>query len=112
LTLFCHLWRQYRSVDQHAGGFAGLGEPALELGQIGLVARLELGCDQVVLALEMVVERALGETLLDRTTRSAKTCLLVDAPEARFPGTASILLASFGTADGSESQHRDHSLCE
>jgi hypothetical protein len=39
----------------------GLVEPALEQRQIRLVAHLEIGRDQIVLAAEVVIQRALGE---------------------------------------------------
>ncbi len=36
-------------------------EPAFEESKVRLVARLQMGGDQVVLATEMIVERALGD---------------------------------------------------
>ena len=44
----------------------GLGEPALEQRQIGLVAAGEIGRDQIVLAVEMIIQRALGDAGLRR----------------------------------------------
>ncbi len=39
----------------------GLGEPALEQRKVRLVARFEIGGDQVVLAAEVIIERSLGK---------------------------------------------------
>jgi len=47
-------------VDAALGGL----EPAAHLLEVGLVAAVEIGGDQIVLAPEMVVERAFGEPCL------------------------------------------------
>jgi hypothetical protein len=44
----------------------GLGEPLLEQRKIGLVAAGKIGRHEIVLALEMIVERPLGDAGLRR----------------------------------------------
>jgi hypothetical protein len=57
-----------------------LGEPALEQGQIGLIARFKIGRHQVVLALEVIIEGALGDACLrsDRVDADAPDALAIE----------------------------------
>src|SRR6266436_1698628 len=48
-------------LDPGRQAATALGEPALEQRQIGLVPATEIGRDQIVLAVEMIIQRALGD---------------------------------------------------
>ena len=57
-------------------------EPSLEQGEIGLIAGSEVGGNQIVLALEMIVERLLGDARLlgDRIHADGADAFLIEQP--------------------------------
>ncbi len=66
----------------------GLREPFPEQREVGLVARDEIGGDQVVLALEVIIQRALGEAgpggdLVDADAADAFICRTARSPPGR-----------------------------
>ena len=62
------------------------GEPPAVGIEIGLVAVVEIGGDQIILALEMVIERTLGDTRLlrDRIDADGADALAIEQAVGRF----------------------------